>query len=732
MFKQKLLIDALTGVKSRNSYEYEIQQMEKEYVQNRDIRFGMVFCDINNLKAVNDEFGHLKGDDYIGDIAQILTRDLQGAKSIYRMGGDEFLAVYRDTDEAEIRREIDRVDADCDAMSEKVPYRMSVAIGCAVSGEEYASLRNVLRMADYLMYQNKADMKREKARLSPDGQQLNVTGLTDRIFDAFAATGGRNYLTMGNLTTNVSRWSQAAVDYFGLPDEFIYDSATVWMEYIHPDDRADYWADIGAVFRGEKKEHNIEYRVRNKQGEYVVCTCRGRILKGKNGEPDLFVATLVNHGIGETIDPITGLHNERALVPCMEKLFREKIKVSFLAVKISSFSRINLLYGYITGNQILGQFTEILRRIVGQKGQIFRIGDTRFTICLPEMNAEDVSKLYMALTNAARYEIIMDSITIPLRLAGGALTVDENFVGSVATVRNYLTSMLERSEQESHGRLTFYSDPVRGETHVDFRLLTAIYQDAVAERKGFRLEYQPIHRMDNGKVIGAEALLRWRGEEFGKVPPGQFVPWLENDPCFFQVGRWILWKALSDAKEMLSVVPDFVINVNITVLQLEDERFNTMVLEVLRETGFPPQQLCLELTERCRELDEEYLKSQIEFFRRFGIRIALDDVGTGFSSLSILLNLPVDEVKLDKSFITDIRSREANRAFVGAIVDTTRRLGLHSCLEGIEDRETYEYLRSFGATCCQGYYFSKSLPARDLRVYLLAEKEKGKDRIKRI
>ena len=416
----------------------------------------------------------------------------------------------------------------------------------------------------------------------------------------------------------------------------------------------------------------------------------------------------------------------------MEKLFREKIKVSFLTVKISSFSRINLLYGYITGNQILGQFTEILRRIVGQKGQIFRIGDTRFTICLPEMNAEDVSKLYMALTNAARYEIIMDSITIPLRLAGGALTVDENFVGSVATVRNYLTSMLERSEQESHGRLTFYSDPVRGETHVDFRLLTAIYQDAVAERKGFRLEYQPIHRMDNGKVIGAVALLRWRGEEFGKVPPGQFVPWLENDPCFFQVGRWILWKALSDAKEMLSVVPDFVINVNITVLQLEDERFNTMVLEVLRETGFPPQQLCLELTERCRELDEEYLKSQIEFFRWFGIRIALDDVGTGFSSLSILLNLPVDEVKLDKSFITDIRSREANRAFVGAIVDATRRLGLHSCLEGIEDRETYDYLRSCGATCCQGYYFSKSLPARDLRVYLLAEKEKGKDRIKRI
>ncbi len=190
------------------------------------------------------------------------------------------------------------------------------------------------------------------------------------------------------------------------------------------------------------------------------------------------------------------------------------------------------------------------------------------------MDAEDVSKLYTALTNAARYEITMDAIAIHLRLAGGAFFVDENFIGSVATVRNNLTSMLERSEQESHGRLTFYSNPARDETQVDFKLLTAIYQDAVAERKGFRLEYQPVHRMDTGEVIGAEALLRWRSEEFGKVPPGQFVPWLENDPCFFQVGGWILRKALTDAREMLPVVLDFVVNVNITVQQLEDERFN--------------------------------------------------------------------------------------------------------------------------------------------------------------
>lgn len=292
VFKQKLLIDALTGVKSRHSYEIDNERMEAEYARNRNVRFGLVFCDINNLKAVNDEHGHQEGDVYIGRIAQILMKDLRSAESIYRMGGDEFLAVYRGADEADIQRETDQINADCEAISGEVPYRMGVAVGYAVSGEEYAALRDVLRVADYLMYKNKAEIKQTTAFLSKDGQKLNLTGLTDRIFDVFDVTGDRNYLTLGNLSTNVSRWSKAAVDYFGLPGEFIFDSATVWMEYIHPDDRAAYWADVSAVFNGIKKEHDIEYRVRNKRGEYVICACRGRILKGKNGDPDLFATTL--------------------------------------------------------------------------------------------------------------------------------------------------------------------------------------------------------------------------------------------------------------------------------------------------------------------------------------------------------------------------------------------------------------------------------------------------------
>ncbi len=724
VFKQKLMIDALTGVKSRHSYEIDIKKMEETYAQDRGTQFGLVFCDINGLKRVNDVNGHLEGDAYIGRIAQILMKNLKSAENIYRMGGDEFLTVYRNVDEAVIRQEIGQVNADCVAQSAELSYKMSIAAGFAMSGEEYGSLREVLRVADYLMYKNRAEIKRENAFLTRDGQ-LNMAGLTDRIFDVFAATGDGNYLTLCNLSTNVSRWSKSAVEYFGLPGEFIFDSATVWMDYIHPNDRADYWADISAVLSGKKTEHDIRYRVRNKQGEYVNCTCQGRILKAKDGEPELFAATLVCQNIVENVDPTTGLRNEQAFVSCMEKRMHEGVRASFLMVQICTFGRINLLYGYKIGDQILKQFADILTRFAGEDGRVFRTGGTKFLLCQMKTDAEEVAQCYKALQKAARYEIVVDSITIPLRLACGAFVMDDQLTGGIATIQNNLTSALERSKQDYHGKIVFYNDPVLYGTKESAQLLATIHRDAITKRKGFFLEYQPIFRMSDGDVIGAEALLRWRNERFGRVEPGSFVAWLENDPCFYQVGRWILQNALRDAKEMLEIVPDFVVNVNVTILQLEDERFNTMVLEALRESGFPPHQLCLELAERCRELDEEFLKAQIDFFHRFGIQVALDDVGTGFSSLSMLLDLPVDEVKVDKSFITNIRDHKAQQVFASAIVDATQRMGYHACLEGIEDRETYEYLQNFGASSCQGYYFARPMTAEALKDYLRMKKAGG-------
>ena len=150
-----------------------------------------------------------------------------------------------------------------------------------------------------------------------------------------------------------------------------------------------------------------------------------------------------------------------------------------------------------------------------------------------------------------------------------------------------------------------------------------------------------------GVIKGMEALIRWELEPYGVVSPGIFMEWLEQDPCIFDLGNWIIRTALSDIKRLRRDHPDFFVNVNIAAAQLERKEFRDSVLSIIKETNSTPDELCLELTERCRDLDVNFLKNEVNFFRSHGIKIALDDFGTGNSSLSLALELPFDELKVD-------------------------------------------------------------------------------------
>lgn len=167
--------------------------------------------------------------------------------------------------------------------------------------------------------------------------------------------------------------------------------------------------------------------------------------------------------------------------------------------------------------------------------------------------------------------------------------------------------------------------------------------------------YQPIADTKTGKIRGMEALLRWELEPYGMVSPGVFMEWLEQDPCIFDLGNWILRTALTDVQKLRKETEGFFVNVNVAAAQLERREFRSAVMNILKETGARPEELCLELTERCRDLDIHFLRAEVEFFHSQGIKIALDDFGTGNSSLSLALELPFDELKVDMSFIRDIK-----------------------------------------------------------------------------
>jgi EAL domain-containing protein (putative c-di-GMP-specific phosphodiesterase class I) len=232
--------------------------------------------------------------------------------------------------------------------------------------------------------------------------------------------------------------------------------------------------------------------------------------------------------------------------------------------------------------------------------------------------------------------------------------------------------------------------------------------------RGFFLLYQPVVDANTEKLIGAEALLRWKNDTYGTVPPDQFIPLLESDPLFPELGEWIIREAIRVAKKVLKTNPDFMININLSYTQLEKIDFVDMVFRILDETKYPADHICLEVTERCRLLDIALLKNVIASLKARGIIIALDDFGTGFSSVGIVKELPFDIIKIDREFVKKIEENAVDRALVKHIAGLASLFGAKVCVEGIETEGMKEILQEFHVESFQGYYYAKPLLMENL------------------
>ena len=536
---------------------------------------------------------------------------------------------------------------------------------------------------------------------------LNRAELDNRLFDGFAVASRRRYVYLCNMETGISRWSRNAVEDFGLPGEYMEDAGLVWAQHIHPEDREMYLKDIEAVFSGKKDRHDMDYRACNKDGEYVICTCRGSVIRGQGEEPDLFIGAIENHGIMDNVDAITNLYNIYEFGEHISKLDRVQQSVTILVVSINNFSEINATYGYAFGNKVLREFGYRIRSEIKKGDTLFRMDGVRFACCVMNGTEDEVKELYSKIREQGKHYIYVDGIQIAVTVSGGAVEFSQEYDEiSVQTSARYA---LEQSKRKFHGELVFFEKDLLRDNRKNLEIMNAIRSSIVNQCEGFYLCYQPIVDAQEEKVIGAEALLRWKKEPFGEVPPGIFIPWLENDPSFWELGIWILKKALKETMPIIEANPNFVVNVNLAYPQLANIEFKNMIKNVLEETGFPTKNLCLELTERCRHLEEKYLCDMICYLKKQGIKVAIDDFGTGFASLELLTKIPVDTVKIDRGFIFNIQKNIASQAIVKAVTECAKEMRIKVCMEGLEERDMIDFVKKYPVHSYQGYYFSKPI-----------------------
>lgn len=536
----------------------------------------------------------------------------------------------------------------------------------------------------------------------------------DKIFEAFSATAKGSYIYLCDMWTDMSRWSKSAVDYFGLPGEYMEDAGTIWAQHIHPEDRRRYQEDIDAVFSGRKKNHELEYRAMDKNGNYVVCTCSGVVIEDEAGNPEFFAGTITNRGTIENIDPTTNLYNLYEFLNALRLLRERGKKYRVLLVGFKHFSDVNDLYGYSFGNEAMKLFVSIMQNDLMDKGKVFRMDGTRFAVLTTELRVDDLKNYYLRLQEKAKNHLTVQENNVSLALCGGLVVVEDCQISEHA-IHAAARYALNVSKNERHGELWIVENDDVDKNKKTVELINVLKSSIIEECSGFYLCYQPVVSPQTGKMTGAEALLRWNREPYGEISPGQFIPWLEKDSAFFDLGNYVLRQAMLDGKEFLKDHPDMNINVNLSYAQLERSEFRNTLVGFLLSTGFPPEHLCLELTERCRLLDMNFLRNEIIFLKSYGIKIALDDFGTGFSSLNLLRELPIDYIKIDRGFVSEIENNKADQSIVKAVMTCARELDIGVCVEGIENERLRDYLQNYSAQGYQGYYYSKPVTKEEFK-----------------
>ena len=518
-----------------------------------------------------------------------------------------------------------------------------------------------------------------------------------------------------------SRWSQSAVDFFALPGIYMEHAGEIWEEHIHPEDRKVYHQSIEAIFAGKDGKHDMQYRAKARDGTYAVCTCRGIVIRDEHGEPEYFGGAIKNHGLMSYIDAVTGLRSLYGFFDDLEMIFRKREPHSALLVGISNFSNINDIYGYTFGNRVLQRLNMLLKDKFANKGALYRMDGTKFTIISHDLSPEQLADLYRELKKEVSHDFYVNNEHVSISLNAGIVKID-SFDISKETVYSCLRYVYYESKNRRLGEPVIFVDELSDDNRMLIEKLNVIRNSVSENCKGFYLCYQPIMDADTEKLKGMEALIRWKNDLYGTIPPIQFIPVLEQDPLFPELGKWILQQAMEDGKLMLQKYPDFIMNVNLSYAQLEQADFVDTVLNLLDQTGFPPENFCLEITERCRLLDITLLKKMFTTFREHGIRIALDDFGTGFSSLGILRELPVDTVKIDREYVKNVEKSASDQNTVKFISNLADAFSAEVCVEGVETAQMRDFLKKYGVNSLQGYFYSKPIPMEQFVEKYIQEK----------
>lgn len=420
-------------------------------------------------------------------------------------------------------------------------------------------------------------------------------------------------------------------------------------------------------------------------------------------------------------DTLTGLINRNTLHAQLEaKIVRagaDGRKVALLVIGIDGFQQINDMLGHAIGDLVLRAISQRLTGAIPPAGLVARLSGDEFAIAVPTSNIGE---------NLSRFaEQIGDSFDAPLLAGNRHLRVKVSIGAAICPVDGRTADellsnahlALSRAKATNRGGHVLFEDSIRRE--LETRLTLEAELARAAERNEFELFYQPQFHLADGRLIGAEALIRWRHPLRGLVSPAEFMPVVNTSPISERIAEWVLQTACAKGAAWERAGHKLRIGVNLSPSQLESGDLAISVAQVLAGTGLSPTSLELEVTEDILLHDEQGALNTFLEIQELGVRLVFDDFGTGFASLSYLKKFPLDGLKIDRSFVLGLLTDADDAAIVSSTIGLSKQLGLSVIAEGIEDRATADFLVRMGCEEGQGYFFGRPMPASDFEAKFL-------------
>lgn len=420
-------------------------------------------------------------------------------------------------------------------------------------------------------------------------------------------------------------------------------------------------------------------------------------------------------------DGLTELPNRKMILERLQLLVNlsenEKSAFFIVFIDLDNFKKINDTMGHLYGDDYLKYTATRLKELVHEDDLLGRMGGDEFALIIQRNIKEDAAYNYVeSLRNELCDKIKTSCSEFKVSASFGISVFPQDGKDPIELLKSADTSMYKAKEL-GRNNIQFFRPDMKEE------ILNKIQMESLLlkayENKEFFIEYQPQFNAEDHRIRGFEALIRWDSPHYGRVAPMSFIPLAEEMGLIIGIGQWVLLTACHKFKELDNRFDqNLCISVNVSAVQMRDKNFVDIVKKVLDETNMDPKQLELEITESLFIDHIEETIAMLNEIKSLNVRISLDDFGTGFSSLSYLRRLPIDTLKIDKSFIDDLTDKDSSIRIVGDIISLGHNLDAHIVAEGIENSTQLEYLKNHNCDCIQGFMFGKPMSVKDMEALL--------------